>query len=182
MNRLFLFCFSFLLVLGGLLGSAESATVYLTPQKALSTIFSTSSEVTSSKLNLTAEQLEKINQGCHCQIKRTNWSVYIAKTGAAIDGYAAILNEIGKTDPITFLVALNASGQVKDIEVLVYREPHGSEVTQKLFTKQFLNKDSSSILTVGKDIQHISGATLSSRAITRGVKKFLAVWKEIYGK
>ncbi|MGJ8723772.1 MAG: FMN-binding protein [Roseibacillus sp.] len=79
---------------------------------------------------------------------------------------AWILEEIGKTEPITtgYVVSGNRIEQVK---VLIYRESHGYEVAGKGFCKQFkgASLDSSGRLT--QQIRNIAGATLSVRALDR---------------
>jgi len=67
-------------------------------------------------------------------------------------------------------------------EILVYRESHGSEVHRKAFVKQYLGKTVKDPVMVGRDIKHITGATLSSRAVSKGVKKALILWNIFYGK
>ena len=92
-------------------------------------------------------------------------------------GYLLIDNIIGKSFPITFMTVLNIDGTVRDVEIMVYREPQGWEVRNKSFLRQFYGKDSSSD---SRDILSISGATLSANAIKRGVYKAMAAYKVLY--
>lgn len=77
---------------------------------------------------------------------------------------AFILEEIGKTEPITtgFIIK---GGKIVEIKVLIYRESHGWEVSRPFFTKQFVGAklDGSK---VDREIDGIVGATLSVRALT----------------
>ena len=77
-----------------------------------------------------------------------------------------ILEEIGKTKPITtgFLVE---NGRIKSVEILIYRESHGWEVSKPFFTKQFSNASLKSGDHLSTDIRNIAGATLSVRALTK---------------
>jgi Na+-translocating ferredoxin:NAD+ oxidoreductase RnfG subunit len=79
-------------------------------------------------------------------------------------------NVKGKARPITYYVAFDPSGLIRALEVLVYRESHGGEVRSPLFRKQFNGKQHSDAIAVGKDIRNVSGATISSRALTRGAR------------
>jgi Na+-translocating ferredoxin:NAD+ oxidoreductase RnfG subunit len=97
----------------------------------------------------------------------------IAKDGALV-GFAAVRNVKGKDQPITFLVAIDSGNALKDVDVLVYREPQGGEVAYEPWRKQFRGKTTASALAVGKDIRNISGATISSHSVTLGVRKALA--------
>ena len=77
-----------------------------------------------------------------------------------------ILEEIGKTKPITtgFLVE---NGRIKSVEILIYRESHGWEVSKPFFTKQFSNASLQSGDQLSTDIRNVAGATLSVRAVTK---------------
>ena len=97
----------------------------------------------------------------------------ISKAGTLL-GFAQVRNVKGKDQPITFLVAIDSSNALKDIDVLVYREPYGGEVAYEPWRKQFRGKTSTDPLIVGKDIRNVSGATISSHSVTLGVRKALA--------
>jgi Na+-translocating ferredoxin:NAD+ oxidoreductase RnfG subunit len=97
----------------------------------------------------------------------------ISKAGALL-GFAEVRNVKGKERLITYLVAVDSAGATRDIDILVYREPQGGEVANDAWRKQFRGKTASDPLQVGKDIKNISGATISSNSVTRGVKQTLA--------
>lgn len=160
---------------------AGGQTVYLKPSEALKIIFRDSKEIVSEPKTLTSEQKAALQKQLGAKILKDKWNFYVAKSGSKIDGYAVIDNEIGKTEPITFLTAIDPDGKVKAVEILVYREPVGSEVSQKVFLKKYEGKGVSDPVRAGQDIPIISGATLSSRAVSRGVKRNLLIWKTFYG-
>ncbi len=83
---------------------------------------------------------------------------------------------MGKHEFITYAVALDATGGVKDIEILDYRETYGSEVREPAWRAQFTGKHHGATLKLGDDIRNISGATLSSKHITDGVRRLLATY------
>ena len=97
----------------------------------------------------------------------------VSRAGTLL-GFAQVRNVKGKDQPITYLVAIDSADALKDIDVLVYREPYGGEVAYEPWRKQFRGKTRSAPLVVGKDIRNISGATISSHAVTLGVRKALA--------
>jgi len=92
-------------------------------------------------------------------------------------GAMVIGNEIGRSYPITFMVVINTDGTVKDVEVMVYREPHGWEVRFESFMSQFFGRGASDPFD---NINNITGATLSVRSMTKGVKKAVAEFQVIY--
>jgi Na+-translocating ferredoxin:NAD+ oxidoreductase RnfG subunit len=92
-------------------------------------------------------------------------------------GWFIVDRVVGKHEFITYAVALTPDGAVKRIEILEYRETYGGEVRNAGWRQQFVGKKFGAALTLGKDIKNISGATLSSRHITDGVRRLLATWQ-----
>jgi len=78
---------------------------------------------------------------------------------------AWILNEIGKTEPITTGFVVRA-GKLVDVKVLIYRESHGWEVSRPFFTKQFVGATLNG-KRLSQRVDGVVGATLSVRAITK---------------
>ena len=80
---------------------------------------------------------------------------------------AWILDEIGKTEPITIGVVIRDSA-IAQIQVLAFRESRGDEIRHGFFTRQFigagLRADADEL---DRTIDGITGATLSVRAIRR---------------
>jgi hypothetical protein len=60
------------------------------------------------------------------------------------------------------------------VDILVYREPYGGEVAYEPWRRQFRRKGPESSLRVGRDIQGISGATISVNAVTAGIRRAVA--------
>jgi len=77
-----------------------------------------------------------------------------------------ILEEIGKTRPITTGIVIDKD-KINQIKVLVFRESRGWEVRHPFFTKQFIDIGLSNNNKLTKEIDGISGATLSVRALTK---------------
>lgn len=103
----------------------------------------------------------------------------LSKEGLA--GYIYHGHEMGKVQLMDFAVALDAKGKVHRVLLTAYRESVGGEVKSKRFMQQFQGKEIKSRLRLNDDIDGISGATLSSRAITLGVRKAVSFWKLKYG-
>ena len=101
-------------------------------------------------------------------------SVLRVSKGSTLLGFARVRNVKGKDQPITCLVAIDSQDALKDVDVLVYREPYGGEVAYEAWRKQFRGRTTTAPLVVGKDIRNISGATISSHSVTLGVRRTLA--------
>ena len=88
---------------------------------------------------------------------------------------AWVLEEIGKTEPITFGVVI-ADNKVETIKVLAFRESRGDEIRYPAFTKQFKQAELDDD-RLDRHIDGISGATLSVRAMTKVVRLALYLTK-----
>lgn len=77
---------------------------------------------------------------------------------------AWILEEIGKTEPITFGVVISGN-KIEKMKVLEFRESRGGEIRHPAFTQQF-NKAQLVNNQLDRHIDGISGATLSVKAMT----------------
>jgi len=92
-------------------------------------------------------------------------------------GYLIVDKVVGKHEYITYAVGINPNGTVKQIEILQYNESYGYEVRNAAWRAQFVGKGAGSTLQLNADIQNISGATLSSKHITDGVKRVLNMYE-----
>ncbi len=79
---------------------------------------------------------------------------------------AWILEEIGKEQPITVGLVVEHD-RLKQVKVLVFRESRGWEVRHPFFTDQFKDAGLDTSRELDKNIDGISGATLSVRALNK---------------
>lgn len=93
--------------------------------------------------------------------------------GDSLLGFATVENVKGRDQPITFLVAIDAADRLKDVDVLIYREPYGGQVAYDAWRRQFRGRTADDSLRVGREIRSISGATISVNAVTAGVRSAL---------
>lgn len=94
----------------------------------------------------------------------------IAKGDSSL-GFAILDNVLGKAMPITFLAIFDKDGKVLSTEIVKYRESIGGQVGNKSWNEQFIGKNAKSSFVVGKDIDGISGATISVNSVSKGIKK-----------
>ena len=105
--------------------------------------------------------------------------IFEARSSEARRGWLIVDQVIGKSELITYALALDAHGAVISVEVLDYRESHGSEVRLAPWRKQFVGKTAADPLTLNKDIKNISGATMSCRHLTDGVQRLLKLYDSV---
>ena len=135
------------------------AEVYITSDEAIHNIFPSLEEYKTEKRVFNAQPVEIST---------------IIKEGKII-GWAVELDEPGKNKPITFLAGIDSQGKVSDVYVLEFRDLFGSEIKRRSFLKQFRDKSVNDPLAVGRDIDAVTQATISSRAATTAVKKALRI-------
>jgi hypothetical protein len=100
---------------------------------------------------------------------------WAASRGGVLLGHVMVDEVIGKHELITYALGVGADGAVRSVEIMDYRESRGGEVRDPRWRAQFKGKRSDSPLRLEEDIQNISGATLSCRHITEGVRRLLAL-------
>ena len=90
--------------------------------------------------------------------------------------YALLDNVLGKSMPITFLVIMGIDGRIINLDVIKYREAYGGEVDNKNWLAQFTNSTDTSQFIVGKNIDGISGATISVNSLSKGIQKIAVLF------
>ena len=152
-----------------------SATVYLTIQAAQRAMFP-GARFVEHDLAFTPDQRKAIARGSGVGSFDKVQRVWDVRSGNGRAGWFIVDRVLGKHEMITYAVALSPDGTVKRVEILEYRETYGGEVRNPNWRQQFVGKRSGSQLQLGKDIRNISGATLSSRHVTDGIRRLLVTW------
>jgi Na+-translocating ferredoxin:NAD+ oxidoreductase RnfG subunit len=126
-------------------------------------------------IELTSEQIKAIETSSKTRV--SNKKLKASKTSDG--GWFIVDQVIGKHENIDIAVAITKDGKVKGIEILTYRETYGDQVRGPKWLAQFFGKDHTEVLKLDKQIQNISGATLSCRHITDGVNRLTHTWNEV---
>ncbi len=155
---------------------------FMTEEEALKAVMPKSQQVRKELIRLTPEKKELIEQRIGWKFPEDSFELYIGQTGDKIDGYAMIHHTIGKYKPMTYMVGVDAKGTCTDVELLVFRDAKGSEVRTKRFNSQYDGKTVMDPIRINKDIINISGATMSVRSMSAGVKRVLVLIDEFYLK
>jgi Na+-translocating ferredoxin:NAD+ oxidoreductase RnfG subunit len=158
------------------------AEVFLTEEDALKLMFPQSERIRKEVLKLSSEKKLQIEERIGWKFPEESFEVYVGETGTQINGYALVQNTIGKHKPMTYMVGVDNTGHVLNVELLVFREARGSEVRTKRFNVQYEGKTASDPVRLNKDIINISGATMSVRSMTAGIKRVLVLVDEFYLK
>jgi len=95
-------------------------------------------------------------------------------------GVAVVEVQPGKWGPVKYIIAMDLAGKVTNVAVMSYVEQRGRPISTKRFLSQFIGKTQKSPITVGKDVDAVSGATISSRASAFAVKKAVLLYSAVY--
>jgi hypothetical protein len=160
------------LPISALIAPSAFAVRYLTVDQAQQAIFPGKS-FTAAPVKLTNVQRKAIEQASGVRVLRDEQQVWRVSGG----GWFIVDEVVGKHEFISYAAGINPDGSVKQIEIMDYRETYGGQIRDQKWRTQFVGKTSRSTLKLDSDIKNISGATLSCRHVTDGVKRLLAFYE-----
>ena len=164
---------AFLLI--GFYCGAASAKSYQTQQQAIAAAFP-SLQAERKTLFLNKEQTERIEKLARTNVGSRVVSYYVSRSTSGVSGVAFFDRQIVRDMPVTFMVAVKASGEVDRVEILAFDEPEDYLPPLRwlqLYRARRLNDD----LMIGRSIPHITGASLTSQAMNDGVRRALATFE-----
>ncbi|MDD5476976.1 MAG: FMN-binding protein [Candidatus Omnitrophica bacterium] len=166
------------------------AITLLTEQEALDRLLPQADEIITQKITVSQEQLDMIKKKLGGNLvhetasksakelnQQREFTFYFAKNQNKTIGVALILDEPGKWGPIKFIVCLGPQGEIRNSAVMKYTETRGRPVASGSFLRQFSGKTLNDPISLGEDIQGISGATISSSAACFTMKKTIILYK-----
>ena len=159
---------AFLALAPAAIASPVWATTYLTVAQAQTQMFP-GQVLKAMPFQLTPDQVTAIRKASGEQPLSKELKAWRAPDG----GWFIVDEVVGKHEFITYAVAMDRAGAVKDVEILDYKETYGGQVRDPHWRQQFVGKKPGQPLKLGADIKNISGATLSSKHITDGVRRLL---------
>lgn len=150
--------------------ASQADTVYMTNEAFVETAFPTT-KPSRETLWLTSDIKAEAKQ-----ILGRNFAPLRMRYWRSDSRTAWMFDEVGKERPITMGVVIE-KGSIAEIAVLVYRESRGAEIRHPFFTEQYkgarLNQ-----LAIDKQIDGITGATMSVRAMTRVARLALLLHRQ----
>jgi FAD:protein FMN transferase len=82
----------------------------------------------------------KLKRASNLRFPESTCTFFIATQAGQAEKYAIQVNEIGKSEPITFMVGMSPEGKVTEVVIMVFRKNRGWEVKEKRFLNQFHGK------------------------------------------
>lgn len=148
------------------------AEVYLSEAQAAAALFPGVS-LAMQDVQLTPEEAKRIQKASDERVLDPK-----VRIGWGPNHEALIVDRVlGKHEFITYATAIGADGRVRGVEIMEYRETFGGDVRKQEWLRQFTGKGSGDSLKLNKDVQNISGATLSSAHVTNGVRRVLQTYE-----
>lgn len=167
---------SLLIPAAAIVAPAAHASDYLTVAQAQRALFPQADTFHARSVDISPDQRKAIRRRSGTRQRGDVQRAWRATRAGETVGWMLVDDVIGKHEFITYAVAISPDGRVLGLEVLSYRETHGGEIRDASWRDQFTGKTVDDRLRLGKDIANISGATLSCRNVTDGVKRLLVIW------
>lgn len=93
--------------------------------------------------------------------------VYVGRVNTCrVGGCSIYQNSNEESEFFDYFILFDKVGTVQNIKIFNYQATHGQEITSGGWLKQFRNYDGKKELIVGKNVDAISGATISVNAAT----------------
>src|SRR3979490_2029469 len=111
--------------------------VYLNEAQALAIIVGQKAIVRKEQMTLDETLRTKLECSSNLRFPEASYTFFVATQAGQAEKYAIQMNEIGKTEPITFMVGMSPEGKVTEVVIMIFRENRGWEVKEKRFRTQF---------------------------------------------
>lgn len=151
------------------------AVQYLTTEAAQKLLFPEANAFAAHPVRLDATQKQAVEKAAGVRMRYPEQPVWQVLAAGKPVGWFVLDEVYGKHEFITYAVALDATGAVRGVEILDYRETHGGQIVNPKWRAQFDGKRFGAALKLDQDIANISGATLSCKHISEGVRRVLAI-------
>ena len=158
--------------------SLLQAQVFKSQEAALKETFAEADTVMRETLFLDEAQQQQIEAEAKMPLTSTIVSYYVGYKSGKPYRYAFFEDQIVRTKKAVVLIAISAEGQIEKMEVLAFYEPLDYLPISRWFNL-FVGKTAEDALMPGKDIDGVTGATLSVRAFSGIARRALAIFNHI---
>ena len=159
---------------GLLLAGWSEARVLMTKEEALDRAFPAAERVEKEILYFSEAETERVEELARAPVDSRLFTVYRAFTDGRLTGYGFIDTRTVRSKAATFLVVLEPGGEVRQTSILAWQEPPEYQPPER-WLAQFIGRALSGDLRPGGAIQAMSGASLTSRTLTDGIRRVLAI-------
>ena len=155
------------------------AAKYMSVDQAKEQIFPFADEYVTKALRLTTEQTQEVDKLSRVAGRSGQPQVWQAMAKGKMIGWFFVDQVIGKHELITYALGVNSDGSVRQLQIIEYLETYGSQVRYPNWRDQFVGKTVKNPLQIDSDIDNITGATLSARHLTDGIRRLLFLHQSV---
>jgi len=168
-----------LLALAALLPGAAGAAVFETQEAALARAFPPPARVVRSTSFLTPRQVEAAGRAAQAPVESavvTRYAAFGPDGGLLATAYFDA--HVVRTAREVLMVVVAADRSVRSVDVLAFGEPQ-DYLPRAGWLKRVEGRKAEDELFVGRALAHVTGATLTTRAIAAAVRRVLAVHAQL---
>jgi hypothetical protein len=154
--------------------AAPGAPVYATREEALSRAFPPPAVIERKTHFLSDSEREQASRAARAKIESSLIVAYVGKGPQGPLGTAYFDTHVVRTLPETVLVTVRPDGTLGGVEVVAFAEPE-DYLPRPRWLRFFAGRRLDPELVVGRGLAHVSGATLTTRAIVAAARRVLAV-------
>ena len=133
-------------------------------------------DFTKTPLLITDDQLK------NAEIELNRNQMFKLNSANGYEGFYVVETAMGRFDDFVYVIFFEVDLTVKLVRVVEYGGEHGAEITQKRWLRQFIGKTPDDSLWFSKNIDAISGATISGKSITESINNMLQKVKKLREK
>lgn len=147
-------------------------------RKVIAKEFGDSISIKLSSYNLSNEEIKRVENASRISIhdKKVDLIKIFKKVDLVANGIIRTVDS--KTGSLTVLTIIEKNQKIRAVKIINAQDPRSFNLNSKLWLRQFIGKTDKSVLRVGKDIDAMSGATISSNAATKAVKISLFILRD----
>lgn len=161
-----------------LMGVASRAETYKTLDDALREAFPDAA-VTRGTVALTEAQAARVTELSDENVDSLLVYPYTATRDGAVVGTAYFDAHRVRTLPETLMVVVDPSGRVARVEVLAFHEPR-EYLAPPPWLERWIGRELNEDLMLRRDVDGITGATLTARSVTKAVRQILAIHQALH--
>ena len=88
-------------------------------------------------------------------------------------------DNVGEFEFFDYFIIFDSQAKIKVVRIFNYEASHGQEIMARGWLKQFIGYDGTKPLRVGKEIDSISGATISACGITADIQLVTSYFRSV---
>ncbi|MBI4424468.1 MAG: FMN-binding protein [Elusimicrobia bacterium] len=128
---------------------------------------------------LSEEQRKAAERLANARIESRVWTYYVGASSSGARSYAYFDTHTVRTMPETFMAVVDESGRLRFLELLAFHEPD-DYLPPARWLRQLDGRALDGSLFVRRAVRNITGASLTSQALTEGARRVLAVHRMLH--